>query len=157
VDSCGYITSSSAFNFSKKVSQFQLHITYIKRTMVPPNEVAPEAADSMAQPVAGARLRGHPTHSARERESVCVFKGPQPVVLHRFFRKVAKYSDPSDGRILLFWWSFGFRSDGVEGGLNSHGMKELYVHTSVRSSFFLSFCLFVRPSILPSIRPSFRH
>jgi hypothetical protein len=24
--------------------------------------------------------------------------------------------DPSDGRILLFWWSFGFRSDGVEGG-----------------------------------------
>jgi len=32
------------------------------------------------------------------------------------FRKVAKYSDPSDGRILLFWRSFGFRSDGVKGG-----------------------------------------
>jgi hypothetical protein len=24
--------------------------------------------------------------------------------------------NPSDGRILLFWRSFGFRSDGVEGG-----------------------------------------
>jgi hypothetical protein len=25
-------------------------------------------------------------------------------------------SDPFDGRILLFWRSFGFRNDGVEGG-----------------------------------------
>jgi hypothetical protein len=97
-----------------------------------------------------------------ERERVCVYsKDHNRWFFAGSFRKLAKYSDPSDGRILLFWRSFGFRSAGVEGGLNSHGMKEFYVRTSVRLSFFLSFCLsvclFVRPSVLPSIRHSFRH
>jgi hypothetical protein len=77
-----------------------------------------------------------------ERESVCS-KDHNRWFFAGSFRKVAKYSDPSDGRILLFWRSFGFRSDGVEGGLNSHGMKELYV----RPSFFLSVCSSFRPSL----------
>jgi hypothetical protein len=96
----------------------------------------------------------------RERESVCVCvcsKDHNRWFFVGSFRKVAKYSNPSDGRILLFWRNFGFRSDGVEGGLNSHGMKEVYVRPSVHLSFFLSVCLFVRPSVLPSIRPSFHH
>jgi len=86
----------------------------------------------------------------RKRERVCS-KDHNRWFFAGSFRKVAKYSDPSDGRILLFWRSFGFRSNGVEGGLNSHGMKKLYV----RPSFFLSFFLSVRPSVSPSVHSSF--
>ncbi len=88
------------------------------------------------------------TDSGRERESVCS-KDHNWWFFAGSFRKVVKYS-----RILLFWRSFGFRSDGVEGGLNSHGMKELYVRPSVHLSFFLSVYLSVRPSVSPSVHPS---
>jgi len=69
--------------------------------------------------------------SERERERVCS-KDHNRWFFAGSFRKVVKYS-----RILLFWRSFGFRSDGVEGGLNSHGMKELYVRPSIRPAGFL--------------------
>ncbi len=81
----------------------------------------------------------------RKRECVCS-KDHNRWFFAGSFKKVAKYS-----RILLFWRSFGFRSDGVQGGLNSHGMKELYVRPSVRLSFFLSVCSSVRQSFRPSV------
>ncbi len=102
----------------------------------------------MAQPAAGMRT------AARERECVCS-KDHNRWFFVGSFRKVVKYSDPSDSRIMLFWGSFEFRSDGVERGLNSHGMKEFYVRTSGFLSFFLSFFLSVRPSVSPSVHPSF--
>jgi hypothetical protein len=89
-----------------------------------------------------------------ERECVCVCvcsKDHNRWFFADSFRKVLKYNDPSNGRILFFWRSFGFRSDGIEGGLNSHGMKELSVRPFVRPSFFLSVCSSVRQSFRPSV------
>ncbi len=71
---------------------------------------------------------------------------------NRFFQK--------SGAVLKQTWCLSVCSSQTfaDRGQGS-GMKELYVHPSVRPSvflsFFLSFCLSVRPFVSPSIHPSF--